>query len=139
VYIVGPRIAGYRLAGGRLAYVVLMPAIKLSGSAMNEPMFVTTKLIRDMSAGEIRAAFVFYIGAGAVATAGIIALARSLPTIVSSFQASFADIKASRMGRAITGRLRTEDDLPITVTVFGSLALALVLGFLPAGGVNLPG
>src|SRR6266568_1451276 len=76
-YIIGPRIAGYLFAGGCLAYVVLMPAIKLFGSAMTEPMFGTTKLIRDMNAGEIRAAFVFYIGAGAVASAGIIALSPS--------------------------------------------------------------
>jgi uncharacterized oligopeptide transporter (OPT) family protein len=92
-----PRIAGYLFAGGCLAYVVLMPAIKLFGSSMTEPMFGTTKLIRDMSAGEIRAAFVFYIGAGAVASAGIIALARSLPTIVSAFRAGFADMRSSRV------------------------------------------
>ena len=119
-YIIGPRIAGYLFAGGCLAYVVLMPAIKLFGSAMTEPMFGTTKLIRDMNAGEIRAAFVFYIGAGAVATAGIIALIRSLPTIVSAFRAGFADMKASRVGQALAARLRTDDDLPISVTVFGS-------------------
>src|SRR5512146_2532601 len=59
-YIIGPRIAGYLFAGGCLAYIVLMPAIKLFGSSMTEPMFGTTKLIRDMSAGEIRAAFVLY-------------------------------------------------------------------------------
>ena len=41
-YIIGPRIAGYLFAGGCLAYVVLMPAIKLFGSAMTEPMFGTT-------------------------------------------------------------------------------------------------
>src|SRR5437764_10568715 len=72
-YIIGPRIAGYLFAGGTFAYVVLMPAIRLFGSAMTEPMLGTTKLIRDMSARELRAAFVFYIGAGAVASAGIIA------------------------------------------------------------------
>ena len=137
-YIIGPRIAGYLFAGGCLAYVVLMPAIKLFGSAMTEPMFGTTKLIRDMSAGEIRAAFVFYIGAGAVATAGIIALARSLPTIGSSFRAGLADMKASRVGQAVA-RLRTDDDLPITVTIFGSIGLAIVLAFLPQIGVNLLG
>src|SRR5213593_2605681 len=116
---------GYIFAGGCLAYVVLMPAIKLFGSAMNEPMFGTTKLIRDMSAGEIRAAFVFYIGAGAVASAGIIALARSLPTIVGAFRAGFADMRASRLGQAVAAKLRTDDDLPISVTVFGSIALAV--------------
>src|SRR5881396_2046930 len=135
-YIIGPRIAGYLFAGGCLAYVVLMPAIKLFGSSMTEPMFGTTKLIRDMSAGEIRAAFVFYIGAGAVATAGIIALVRALPTIASAFRAGFADMRQSRVGQAVA-RLRTEDDLPITVTVFGSIALALVLSCLPQIGVNL--
>jgi putative OPT family oligopeptide transporter len=138
-YIIGPRIAGYLFAGGCLAYVVLMPAIKLFGSSMTEPMFGTTKLIRDMSAGEIRAAFVFYIGAGAVATSGIIALVRSLPTIIGAFRAGFADMRSSRVGQAIAARLRTDDDLPITVTVFGSVALALVLAFLPQIGVNLLG
>jgi putative OPT family oligopeptide transporter len=137
-YIIGPRIAGYLFAGGCLAYIVLMPAIKLFGSSMTEPMFGTTKLIRDMTAGEIRAAFVFYIGAGAVATSGIIALARSMPTIVSAFKAGFADMRASRIGQAVA-RLRTEDDLPISITIFGSAALALVLAFLPQIGVNILG
>jgi len=138
-YIIGPRIAGYLFAGGCLAYVVLMPAIKLFGSAMTEPMFGTTKLIRDMSAGEIRAAFVFYIGAGAVASAGIIALARSLPTIVGAFRAGFADMRASRLGQAVAAKLRTDDDLPISVTVFGSMALAVAISLLPQIGVNLLG
>src|SRR5205809_986909 len=137
-YIIGPRIAGYLFAGGCLAYVVLMPAIKLFGSAMTEPMFGTTKLIRDMDAGEIRAAFVFYIGAGAVACAGIIALARSLPTIASAFRAGFADMRASRLGRAVA-RLRTDDDLPISLTVFGSVVLAIIIAMLPQIGVNLLG
>src|SRR5436189_3346116 len=138
-YIIGPRIAGYLFAGGCLDYVVLMPAIKLFGSAMTEPMFGTTKLIRDMDAGEIRAAFVFYIGAGAVATAGIIALARSLPTIVGAFRAGFADMRASRLGQAVAAKLRTDDDLPISVTVFGSIALAIAISLLPQIGVNLLG
>src|SRR3989442_81032 len=35
--------------------------------------------------------------------------------------------------------VRMEDDLPITITVFGSLGLAVVLAFLPQIGVNLLG
>ena len=73
-YIIGPRIAGYLFAGGSLAYLVLIPAIKLFGSGLTQPIFAETKLIADMSPGEVRANFVFYIGAGAVASAGIIAL-----------------------------------------------------------------
>src|SRR6267143_1297108 len=126
-YSIGPRIAGYLFAGGCLAYLVLAPAIKLVGSGLTEPFgFPAVKLIRDMSPSEIRASFVFYIGAGAVASAGIIALARSLPTILSSFASSLKDLRDSRMGQAVS-RLRTEDDLPISLTVGGSIALAIVL------------
>ena len=138
-YIIGPQIAGYLFAGGCFAYLVLAPAIKLVGSGLTEPFgFPAVKLIRDMSPGEIRASFVFYIGAGAVASAGIIALIRSLPTIVSSFSSSLKDLRESRMGQAVT-RLRTEDDLPISLTVGGSVLLAIVLTLLPQVGVNLLG
>ncbi|HYL22037.1 MAG TPA: oligopeptide transporter, OPT family [Gemmatimonadales bacterium] len=138
-YIIGPRIAGYLFAGGCLAYLVLMPTIKVFGEAMLQPMYPATTLIKDMSAGEIRAAFVFYIGAGAVATGGIIALVRALPTIGSAFAAGFASLRASRVGQAVSERLRTEDDLPITLTVIGSLGLAFGLVLLPQLKVNLVG
>src|SRR5256885_16345629 len=65
-------------------------------------------------------------------------LARSLPTIVSSFASSLKDLRDSRLGQAVT-RLRTEDDLPISLTVGGSIALAIVLTLLPQVGVNLLG
>jgi uncharacterized oligopeptide transporter (OPT) family protein len=137
-YIIGPRIAGYLFAGGTLAYLVLMPAVKLFGESMTEPMYPATTLIRDMSAAEIRAAFVFYIGAGAVATAGIIALLRALPTIVGAFGAGFADLRQSRLGQAVE-RLRTDRDLPIAYAAIGAGGLALLLAALPQVGVNLLG
>lgn len=137
-YIIGPRIAGYLFAGGTLAYLVLMPVVKLFGESMTTPMYPATTLIRDMSAAEIRAAYVFYIGAGAVATGGIIALVRALPTIVGAFRAGFADLRASRLGQAV-GRLRTDDDLPVAYAALGAVALAILLALLPQVGVNLLG
>jgi putative OPT family oligopeptide transporter len=136
-YIIGPRIAGYLFAGGFLAYMVLIPAIKLFGSGLTEPIFAEPKLIADMSPGEVRAHFVFYIGAGAVATAGIIALVRSLPTIVMAFRSGFDDLRGS-LGEAAS-RLRTDTDLPIWITPAGAVALALVLTALPQLAVNLLG
>ena len=136
-YIIGPRIAGYLFAGGSLAYLVLIPAIKLFGSGLTQPIFAETKLIKDMSPGEVRAEFVFYIGAGAVASAGIIALLRALPTIVSAFRSGFQDLRRS-VGD-LAGRVRTDVDLPIWVTIVGSLALALLLTVMPQVGVNLLG
>ena len=136
-YIIGPRIAGFLFAGGCLAYLVLIPAIKLFGSGLTRPIFAETKLIADMSPNEVRAEFVFYIGAGAVATAGIIALIRALPTIVSAFRSGFEDLRGS-LGAATT-RLRTDIDLPIWVTPVGAIVLALILTLLPQLAVNLLG
>src|SRR5258706_15300271 len=85
-YIIGPRIAGYLFAGGCFAYLVLAPAIKLAGSGLTEPFgFPPVKLIRDMSPGEIRASFIFYIGARAVASAGLTPRPRAPPTPFTSF------------------------------------------------------
>ena len=136
-YIIGPRIAGYLFAGGSLAYLVLIPAIKLFGEGLTHPIFAETKLVKDMSPAEVRAAFVFYIGAGAVASAGIIALIRALPTIVSAFRSGFQDLRGS-LGEA-TSRLRTDIDLPIWVTLVGAVVLALVLTVVPQLAVNLLG
>lgn len=136
-YIIGPRIAGFLFAGGTLAYLVLVPAIKLFGDGLAAPIFPATTLIRDMSASQVRANYVFYIGAGAVASAGIIALLRALPTIASAFRAGFGDLRSSVAMAA--GRVRTDLDLPIWVTVAGSAALALLLTVLPQVGVNLLG
>jgi len=106
---------------------------------MTEPMFGTTKLIRDMSPARSVRRSCSNIGAGAVASAGIIALVRSLPTIVGRSVRGFAEMRASRVGQAIAAKLRTDDDLPVSVTVFGSIVLAIILAFLPQIGVNLLG
>src|SRR5256886_2326902 len=70
-YIIGPRIASIMCAGGVLAYLVLIPAIKYFGAGLAGPLAPeTTALIRDMSPGAIRNAYILYIGAGAVAAGG---------------------------------------------------------------------
>ncbi len=136
-YIIGLRIAGFLFAGGTLAYLVLIPAISLFGSGLTSPIFPATTLISEMSPSQIRANYVFYIGAGAVASAGIIALIRALPTIASAFQHGVQDLRGS-LGQA-SSRLRTDHDLPIWVTVGGALAVALLISVLPQVGVNLLG
>ncbi len=136
-FIIGPRISGFLFAGGCLAYLVLIPAIKLFGSGLTQPIFSETKLIANQTPAEIRANYVFYIGAGAVASAGIIALIRALPTILSAFRSGFQDLRQS-VGD-VAGRARTDLDLPVWVTIAGALGLALLLTVLPQVGVNLLG
>jgi len=145
-YIIGPRIGGVLVAGGVLASLGLIPllaalvpqqmvAIQLtklgyladtahSGRFGWNPLTHTFVALNDA----IYFAYVRQIGAGAVAAGGFMTLLRTIPTIVSSFKSSIAALKAGRAGATTR---RTEDDLPLTVTIGGSLALVLIMAFLP--------
>ena len=81
-FILGPRIAAVMVGGGLLAWVIIIPGIAYWGDAFTAPVFPESEaLIRDMSPGRIWTRYVRYIGAGAVATAGIITLIRSIPVM----------------------------------------------------------
>jgi putative OPT family oligopeptide transporter len=136
-YIIGPKVSANMFAGGILSYLILIPAIKIFGENLAAPMFPSTQLIKDMGPGLIRNAYVLYIGAGAVATGGIISLIRSLPTIVSAFRRGFKTFLDSRGARAaIEEAPRTERDLPISMVVFGSLGLVLAIWLAPIIHIN---
>ncbi len=137
-YIIGPKIAGNLVAGGVLASLVLVPLITLFGNALETVIRpgIGDKLISQMSANEVRLGYARYIGAGAVAAAGLITLLRTLPTIVSAFKESFGALKDMRAGRAPA---RTERDIPITYVIIGSLALVLIVAVLPQLPGTFPG
>src|SRR4026208_775717 len=92
-YIIGPRIASIMCAGGVLAYLVLIPAIKFFGEGMTTVLPPGTVPISEMGPGAIRGAYIRCIGAGAVAAGGIISLFRSLPTIWSGLKGGLADLR----------------------------------------------
>jgi putative OPT family oligopeptide transporter len=137
-YIIGPKIAGVLVAGGVLSAFVLTPLITLVGDALPAALKpgLGDKLISQMSPGEIRLGYVRYIGAGAVAAAGLITLIRTLPTIVSAFRESFASLRG---GAGTAGQLRTERDMPITWVIAGSLALVGIVAVLPQLPGTFPG
>lgn len=137
-YIIGPKIAGNLVAGGVLSYLVLIPLIYIVGENLPAALRpgLGDALIRDMSPAEIRLGYARYIGAGAVAAAGLITLLRTLPTIVSAFKESFGALAEIRAGRAPA---RTERDIPITVVLGGSLLLILIVAILPQLPGTFPG
>jgi putative OPT family oligopeptide transporter len=129
-YIIGPRIAGNLVAGGVLSALVLVPLVYYVGQSLPaslKPGFGDL-LIRDMTPDQVRLGYARYIGAGAVAAAGIITLLKTLPTILSAFRESFKALADVRAGRALA---RTERDIPITYVITGSLALILIVSLLP--------
>jgi putative OPT family oligopeptide transporter len=139
-YIIGPRIASIMCAGGVLAYLVLIPMISYFGQFLGAPLAPeTTNLIKDMSPGQIRNAYILYIGAGAVAAGGLISVFRSLPTIWHGLKGGLSDYSASK-GSGAPVKLRTDRDLPINLVLIGVLALVLVISFaspLYVGGTGI--
>ena len=131
-YVIGPRIAGVMFAGGVLSWLVLLPLLSIMGSYMTvpfPPVPASGLRIDQMSAGQLWSAYIRYTGAGAVLASGLITLARTLPTIVSSFRESVKEFSA---GAAVTdARARTDKDLPLTIVLAGSLFLALFLALAP--------
>ncbi|HUP89626.1 MAG TPA: oligopeptide transporter, OPT family [Longimicrobiales bacterium] len=122
-YIIGIRVAGTIFAGGVLSWLVLIPMIKFFGSHIPDALFPGTIPIAEMTPRQVWQAYIRPIGAGAVTAAGLFTLARTLPTIVGAFKAGYSDLTAER--GAVTTRRRTEDDLPMSLVLIGSLAMVL--------------
>jgi putative OPT family oligopeptide transporter len=145
-YILGPRIATVMVGGGLLSSLIIIPLIAWWGEG-KPPLYPELVLsIADMSAGQIWSRYVRYIGAGAVAAAGIMTLVRSLPVMIESFRIGARELRErvdtvvgidpSSAGQG--GTQRTARDLPLKVVGIGILLIGLVLVFVPApfGALN---
>ncbi len=129
-YIIGPRISALMMGGGVLSYLVLIPAIKYFGAAGTLPLEPEkTHSIADMSVELIQKRYILYIGAGAVAAAGIISLFRSIPLIWHGLKGGLADIRATRGPRKEVPR--TDQDLSMKWVLGGIIALLIVIMIAP--------
>ena len=87
-FILGYRQSGVIVAGSLLSALALIPLVAWIGEGLTEPLAPEAKkLVADMTAEDIWKSYVRYIGAGAVATAGILTVLRGLPTMLSAFLA----------------------------------------------------
>jgi putative OPT family oligopeptide transporter len=129
-YIIGPRIAALMMGGGVLSYLVLIPAIKYFGAAGTLPLVPeTAHSIADMSVAQIQKGYILYIGAGAVAAAGIISLFRSIPLIWHGLKGGLADLRGSGVVREDVPR--TDRDLSMKWVIGGIVALLIVIMIAP--------
>ena len=136
-YIIGPYISAIMLAGGVLSYLVLIPMIKFFGDGLDAPLApALSKKISEMSPGDVRGAYILYIGAGAVATAGIISLFRSLPVIWSGLKSGLTDLRGS-VGEATAGVERTDQDISIKWVIAGVLGLMAAIMLFPQLGLSV--
>ena len=135
------------VGGGLLSSLLIIPSIAYWGEG-RPPLYPELVLsISEMTASQIWTRYVRYIGAGAVAAAGIITLARSLPVMIASFRIGAHELKG-RVDAEVTGAIaagevvaakamtprtipRTDRDLPLKAVGIGVLIIGLVLTFVP--------
>ena len=147
-YIIGFKIAGVLVAGGVIAWLGLIPLLA-SVVPADTIAFQLVKLgyLKDITIGggpggwdptthsfgdtasAIYRAYIRQIGAGAVAAGGFITLFKTIPTIISAFKGSISSVGGDKENAPVVKR--TERDLNIKVVLFGSLALVLLMAFLP--------
>ena len=143
-YIIGPRIAAVMAAGGVMSYLLLIPMIKFFGDGLLTPLAPGLKLISEMSPHEIRSAYILYIGAGAVATGGLVSLVRAMPTIWRSLSAGLAGLKlpssaAKSAQNSNPVQLRTHQDIPMKWVLIGMLVIITAITLATPLHMNLLG
>jgi putative OPT family oligopeptide transporter len=134
-YVMGLRSSMILCAGGVLSNFVLVPLIAYIGARFPDAVPPGTKAIASMTANEIFRGYVRFIGVGAIATAGVFGILKSLRVVVGSFGIA---VRAFRHGEGHVDLERTDRDISIMTMLVGTivtLLLALLFfGTLGAGG-----
>jgi putative OPT family oligopeptide transporter len=138
-FILGYRQSAVVVAGAVVSAFALIPLIAWIGAGLPGPLYPEReKTISLMNAGEIWKQYIRYVGAGAVATAGVLTVLRNLPMMASAFVAVARGIRSGGAGAGERGP-ETDRDLPgsfiVAAIVTVVAAVALVPGLL-AGGMG---
>ena len=124
-YVMGLRASTLLCAGGFLANFVLVPVIWMIGRHLPDTAVYPAAIpIAKMTAAQIFRGYVRYIGVGAIATAGIFGILKSLRIIAGSFSIA---ARTFRHGEA-AAPARTDRDIPIVTILGGVLLTTLAAG-----------
>ena len=144
-YVLGYRISAIMVAGGLLSWLGLIPLMALFGETLSAPLFPELfpegsepKVIAAMSADEIWSRYIRYVGAGAVAAAGILAVIKALPVMVASVREGLRGLAAR--SDIVNTTARTRRDLPMIVVLAGVGAVIALLTLVPGvigGGAGI--
>ena len=142
-YICGPSISSYMFAGGIIAWLVLIPAVVFFGGSIDFATLGNTGLAGQTIA-EVYAAngasaiwsnVIKYVGAGAIATGGVISLLKSLPLIIKTFAGAMKSLKNTSGGTNV----RTDRDMKMPVVLGIILIVIILIWLVPSVPVSLLG
>ena len=132
-YICGPQVSSYLLAGGTVAWFVLMPLIAIFGGDM--VIFPADVPVSELDTWGIWSNFVRYIGAGAVAAGGIMSLIKNLPLMFKTFNQAMKGY-GKKDGAVVN---RQTKDIPMNLVILGIGIIAIAMWLVPAVPVSLIG
>lgn len=124
-YVMGIRSAIVFCAGGIFSNFVLTPLFWFTGSHMATAVYPGTIPIAAMTATQIYRNYVRFIGVGAIASAGIVGVLKSLRVIAGAFGIA---LRTFSKGAAATEQ-RTDRDVPIIGILLGLVVGALAVAF----------
>ena len=142
-YICGPSISSYMFAGGIIAWLVLIPAVVFFGGSIDFATLGNTGLAGQTiaevyeanGASAIWSNVIKYVGAGAIATGGVISLLKSLPLIIKTFAGAMKSLKNTSGGTNV----RTDRDLKMPVVLGIILIVIILIWLIPSVPVSLLG
>lgn len=136
-YICGPKISSYMFTGGLVSWLIFIPLIVIfGGDAVLYPGSAPiSEMFADGGVGAIWGSYIRYIGAGALATGGIISLIKSLPMIITTFR----DSVKSLAGGQGDSQLRTDKNISIKALGIAIAALIVLTAVLPQIPVGIGG
>ena len=142
-YICGPSISSYMFAGGIIAWLVLIPAVVFFGGSVDFATLGNTGLAGQTiaevyeanGASAIWSNVIKYVGAGAIATGGVISLLKSLPLIIKTFAGAMKSLKNTSGGTNV----RTDRDLKMPVVLGIILIVIILIWLVPSVPVSLLG
>jgi putative OPT family oligopeptide transporter len=126
-YVMGLRSAMVFCAGGVLSNFVLVPLVWFLGSHVNVPVYPGTMPVSAMSAAQIYSGYARYIGVGAIATAGIFGVIKSLRVIAGSFSIALRALRPSAHASGIDTSERTDRDISMPAILLGIIVSALAV------------
>ncbi|PWT90711.1 MAG: oligopeptide transporter, OPT family [Proteobacteria bacterium] len=123
-YVMGLRSSMVLCAGGALSNLVLVPLIWFVGSHLGDTtVYPGTVPISHMTAAQIFRSYVRFVGVGAIATAGIFGILKSMRIVAGSFGVA---LRAFRHGEAASER--TDRDISVMHILIGVVISALAVG-----------
>jgi len=128
-YVMGLRSSMILCAGGVLSNFVLVPLVWMIGRHIPDfAVYPAQTPIAQMTAAQIFRGYVRFVGVGAIATAGIFGVLKSLRIIAGSFGVA---MHAFRRGEAVSSE-RTDRDIPLLSMLIGVMVSAVGVAILLA-------